>query len=187
MSTLEYDSEVEKEAIEIVKKRRGRPKKEQQPIIEPAKIEQPVIEQSVIEPIIEKPAEPKPKRERSAKQKEITEKMRQKLKESTEARKKLSEERNIEEDILLKRIKERATKKTIAREIKKKVKQLKIIDSDTENIIDEVINKPIIQSESEDEQPITPIKKTKTRKPRKQPQPIYEYPPHQKPMTIQFV
>jgi hypothetical protein len=113
MSALEYDSEIEKEAIEIVKKRRGRPKNEQPAIIEPAKIEQPVIEQSVIEPIIEKPPEPviKPKRERSAKQKEITEKMRQKLKEATEARKKLSEERNIEEDILLKRIKERATKK----------------------------------------------------------------------------
>ena len=182
MSALEYDSEIEKEATEIVKKRRGRPNK-QPTIIEPVKepiVEPPIITNKV-EPIIAKPVEPKPKRERSAKQKEITEKMRQKLKEATEARKKLSEERNIEEDILLKRIKERATKKTIAREIKKKVKQLEIIDSDTENIIDEVI------VESEDEQPITPIKKTKTRKPRKQPQPIYEYPPHQKPMTIQFV
>ena len=43
MSALEYDSEIEKEAIEIVKKRRGRPLKQQAPTepvkIEPAKIE----------------------------------------------------------------------------------------------------------------------------------------------------
>ena len=111
MSALEYDSEIEKEAIEIVKKRRG-PNKQRVKImelakkmeteeaikpapIEPVKVEPVKSEPVIIEPVI------KPKRERSAKQKEATEKMRQKLIDAHNNKKKLAEERNIEEDILL--------------------------------------------------------------------------------------
>jgi hypothetical protein len=115
--------------------------------------------------------------------------MRQKLIDAHNNKKKLAEERNIEEDILLKRIKERATKKTIAREIKKKVKQLEIIDSDTENIIDEVIRNPKYESEDEPITPIKPKSKVKTTKKPVKPtgQPIHVYPPYKQEMTINFV
>jgi phosphoribosyl-AMP cyclohydrolase len=175
MSTLEYDSEIEQEAMKIVKSRKSKVVKEPEPIKEP-----------IIVDILPEPAKLKPKRERSAKQKEATEKMRQKLLDAHNNKKKLAEERDIEEEILLSRIKERATKKTIKREISKKVKQLDL-DSDTDNIIEPVhkpkqIVKPKqveadVELDTDTEvMPFSPKPKVKTtRKPRTQkPKPIAE-------------
>jgi hypothetical protein len=193
MTVLEYDSEIENEAVKIVKTRKNKAK--EKIIVEPVIVEPPVIIEPVIEPsvIIEPPTMTKTiiKRERSAKQKETTEKMRQKLKENHESKKKLAEERNIEEDILLKRIKERATKKTIAREIKKKVKQLDL-ETDTEDeIIEPEQQTNIINDTSSDESIIITKQKSKSKTQRKPIQTKKHLPPENiqisKPMVINFV